>query len=117
MDFRGRLHRGLVPPLPALDVLDQPTRRLIVALLAHQPATVGQLSQVLELSQPLVSKHVRALIDAGLLDVAPSSHDGRVRLYRLRREPFAELEAWLADIRATWHKRTRHRPHERDDAL
>jgi DNA-binding transcriptional ArsR family regulator len=117
MDFRGRLHQGLVPPLPALDVLDQPTRRLIVALLAHEPASIGQLTRMLELSQPLVSKHVRTLLDAGLLDVAPSAQDGRLRLYRLRRQPFAELEAWLADIRATWHKRTRHRPHERDDHL
>ena len=117
MDFRAALDRELLPPLHALDVLDQPPRRLIVALLSHQPATVGQLSRTLELSQPLVSKHVRALLDAGLVDVAPSAHDGRVRLYRLRREPFAELEAWLADIRAAWHQRTRHRPHERDDTL
>ena len=115
IDFRAVLQRELVPPLRALDVLDQPTRRLIVALLAHQPASVGELSRMLELSQPLISKHVRVLLDAGLLDVDRSPHDGRVRLYRLRREPFAELEVWLADIRATWQQRTRHRPRERDD--
>lgn len=64
-----------------------------------------------------MSKHVRVLLDAGLLTVIRSPNDGRVRLYRLRREPFAELEAWLADIRADWAERTRHRPGERDDGL
>lgn len=117
IDFPGALERELVPPLPALDVLDQPTRRLIVALLAHQPATVGELSGLLGLSQPLVSKHVRVLLDAGLLHVDRSPHDRRVRSYRLRRKPFAELEAWLADIRSTWRERTRHHPHERDEQL
>ena len=115
MDFRDALHEAYAPDLRALDVLDQPTRRLIVALIAQQPLTVGRLSRLLGLSQPLVSKHVRVLLDAGLLAVSRSPNDGRVRIYRLRREPFAELEAWLADIRTDWQKRTRHRPHERDE--
>ena len=117
MEFRDALHEAYAPDLRALDVLDQPSRRLIVALIAQQPLTVGRLSHLLGLSQPLVSKHVRVLLDAGLLTVTRSARDGRVRVYRLRREPFAELEAWLADMRADSQKRTRHRPQERDVQL
>jgi DNA-binding transcriptional ArsR family regulator len=117
MEFRDALHEAYAPNLAALDVLDQPTRRLIVGLIAREPGTVGRLCRLLGLSQPLVSKHVRILLDAGLLDVSRSPRDGRVRVYRLRRQPFAELEAWLADIRADWHERTRHRADERDEQL
>ena len=117
MELDADLLAQLVPPLLALDVLDSPARRWIVYLLAHGPASVSRLSRELGQSQPLVSKHIRVLLEAGLLDVARSSSDGRVRLYRLRREPFAQTEAWLADIRATWHQSTRHAPYERDDRL
>jgi DNA-binding transcriptional ArsR family regulator len=105
----------VVPPLPALDVLDSPIRRRIVYLLAHGPASVRWLSRALNRSQPLVSKHLRVLLEAGLLDVDRSDRDGRVRLYRLRREPFAQTEAWLADIRATWHRTTRHQLYDEDE--
>ncbi len=108
MENERDLLAELVPPLPALDVLDSPMRRGIVYLLAQGPASVRWLSRVLDRSQPLVSKHLRVLLEAGLLDVDRSDRDSRIRLYRLRREPFAETEAWLADIRATWHRTTRH---------
>jgi DNA-binding transcriptional ArsR family regulator len=108
MQNRRDLLAELVPPLPALDVLDSPTRRRIVYLLAQGPASVRWLSRVLDQSQPLVSKHLRVLLDAGLLEVDRSDRDGRIHLYRLRREPFAQTEAWLADIRTTWHRTTRH---------
>lgn len=108
MENRRDFLAELVPPLPVLDVLDSPTRRLIVYLLAQGPASVRWLSRVLDRSQPLVSKHLRVLLEAGLLEVDRSTRDGRIRLYRLRREPFAHTEAWLADIRATWHRTTRH---------
>jgi DNA-binding transcriptional ArsR family regulator len=117
MEFRDALHDAYAPDLSALDVLDQPTRRLIVGLIAREPSSVGRLCRLLGLSQPLVSKHVRVLLGAGLLAVTRSTHDGRVRVYRLRRQPFAELEAWLADVRTDWQERTRHRPHERDEQL
>jgi DNA-binding transcriptional ArsR family regulator len=115
MEDRSDLLAELVPALPALDVLDTPTRRRIVYLLAHGPASVRWLSRVLDQSQPLVSKHLRVLLEAGLLDVDQSAHDGRIRLYRLRREPFAHTEAWLADIRTTWHRTTRHHRYDEDE--
>lgn len=83
-------------------------------LLAQSPATVGELSRLLEQSQPLVSKHLRALRQAGLVEATVSAADGRVRVYELRREQLVALEGWLADLRASWRRRTRHIPLEPD---
>jgi DNA-binding transcriptional ArsR family regulator len=96
-----------LPALPALDVLGEPTRRLIVQLLARRPASVGELSRILGQSQPLVSKHLRALREGGLVEATSSELDGRVRVYDLRRDELVALEVWLADVRAEWHRRTR----------
>ena len=104
----------LLPSLRALDVLAEPSRRLILQLLAQQPATVTELARRLKQSQPLVSKHLRVLREAGLVEASVSPADGRVRVYDLRRHQLAELEAWLADLRATWHRRTRHTPLDPD---
>lgn len=52
MEFRDALHEAYAPNLRALDVLDQPTRRLIIGLVARQPSSVGRLCRLLELSQP-----------------------------------------------------------------
>lgn len=83
-----------------IEVLAEPRRRQLLDALRHgeQPvhALVGQLS----LSQPAVSKHLRVLRDAGLVDVRP---DGQRRLYRLRVEPFKELDDWLEPYRRMWH--------------
>lgn len=114
MQKRAAAAPELLPPLRALDVLAEPTRRLIVQLLAHQPATVTELARLLGQSQPRVSKHLRALREAGLVQANVSPADGRVRVYDLRRDQLAELEAWLADIRADWRRRTRHTPLEPD---
>lgn len=114
MEIRAAVASELLPPLRALDVLAEPTRRLILQLLAQQPATVTELARRLRQSQPLVSKHLRVLREAGLVEASVSPADGRVRVYELRREQLAELEAWLADLRATWRRRTRHTPLDPD---
>jgi LmbE family N-acetylglucosaminyl deacetylase len=64
--------------------------------------------------QPLLSKHLRILREAGLVEATLGGADRRRRVYDLRREPLAELEAWLADIRADWHHRTRLAPVDPD---
>jgi DNA-binding transcriptional ArsR family regulator len=60
---------------------------------------VGDLVAQLRMSQPAVSKHLRVLKDAGLVEVRA---DAQRRLYRIRPEPLAELDAWLAGYRALW---------------
>jgi DNA-binding transcriptional ArsR family regulator len=79
--------------------LAEPTRRSILDLLRTQERAVGDLVDELRISQPAVSKHLRVLREAGLVDVRI---DAQRRIYRLRLEPLAEVDAWLAPYRALW---------------
>jgi DNA-binding transcriptional ArsR family regulator len=80
-------------------VLAEPRRREILDLLRDGERPVGDLVDRLDLSQPAVSKHLRVLREAGLVEVRP---DAQRRLYRLRPDPLAELDAWLAPYRRLW---------------
>ena len=82
--------------------LAEPNRLRIVELLRAGPQAVGEISESLQLRQPQVSKHLRLLKDAGLVDVRPVAQQ---RLYQLRPAPFRELESWLEDYRALWDAR------------
>lgn len=82
-------------------VLAEPTRRDILDLLRDGERPVGDLVEHLGISQPLVSKHLRVLRDAGLVDVRP---DAQRRLYRLSPGPLAEVDAWLAPYRRLWNR-------------
>ena len=84
------------------DVLAEPTRRRILDLLREEERPVNDLVGRLELSQPGVSKHLKVLREAGLVTVRA---DGKRRLYALRAEPLAEVDAWLAHYRAFWSER------------
>jgi DNA-binding transcriptional ArsR family regulator len=84
------------------DVLAEPTRRRILDLLLERERPVGDLVERLRVSQPGVSKHLRVLRDAGLVEVR---HDAQRRIYRVRGEPLAEIDAWLAPYRRLWAKR------------
>jgi len=85
--------------IAALDVLAEPHRRQILDLVRDRPRPVGELVAATGLTQPGTSKHLRVLREAGLVEVRP---DGRRRLYALRPEPLAELDAWLAPYRKFW---------------
>lgn len=89
----------LVTPYTALA---EPHRRLILDLLRERTRSVSELVAHLGLGQPGVSKHLKVLRDAGLVHVRP---DGKQRLYDLRAEPLAEVDAWLEPYRAYWSKR------------
>jgi len=87
-------------PVPtAFDVLGDPTRRHVLDLLRDDDHTVTELVDALDMSQPAVSKHLRVLRDAGLV---AARVDGPRRVYSLRPEPLAELDAWLAPYRKFW---------------
>jgi DNA-binding transcriptional ArsR family regulator len=84
------------------DVLAEPTRRRILDLLRDDERPVNELVSTLEVSQPGVSKHLRVLREAGLVEVRT---DAQRRLYRVRPEPLAEIDEWLAPYRRLWAKR------------
>src|SRR5215469_8444753 len=88
--------------LTTLQVLAEPNRQAILDLLRDGELPVGDLVIRLGLSQPAVSKHLRVLRDAGMVTVRA---DAQRRLYRIRPEPLAELDAWLASYRALWADR------------
>jgi DNA-binding transcriptional ArsR family regulator len=81
------------------DVLAEPRRRQILDLLRGGERPVGELVERLALTQPAVSKHLKVLRQAGLVEVR---HDAQRRWYRLRPEPLAEIDAWLAPYRRMW---------------
>jgi DNA-binding transcriptional ArsR family regulator len=85
--------------LAALQVLAEPRRVQILDLLRDRERPVGELVARLGVSQPAVSKHLRVLRDAGLVEARA---DAQRRLYRIRTEPLAELDEWLASYRELW---------------
>lgn len=85
--------------LTTLQVLAEPSRQAILDLLRDGERPVGELVEHLHLSQPAVSKHLRVLKEAGVVEARP---DAQRRLYRIRPEPLAELDDWLATYRSLW---------------
>jgi DNA-binding transcriptional ArsR family regulator len=81
------------------ELVAEPRRRQILDLLREGERSVGELVERLALSQPGVSKHLRVLRDAGLVEVR---HDAQRRWYGLRPEPLVEIDAWLAPYREFW---------------
>ena len=81
------------------EILAEPSRRRVLDLLLKQEHTVGELVDALDMSQPAVSKHLRVLRDAGLVE---GRVDAQRRVYRLHAEPLAEVDAWLAPYRRYW---------------
>lgn len=82
--------------MTTFEVLADPTRRRILDLLREQPRLVGELAELLKISQPGVSKHLRVLREAGLVNVR---QDAQRHWYELRSEPLAEIDAWLQPYR------------------
>ena len=80
-------------------MLAEPTRRRILDQLRDRPQTVGELVATLSVSQPSVSKHLRVLRDAGVVD---ARKDAQRRVYELRPEALAEVLAWVEPYRRLW---------------
>src|ERR671930_649539 len=86
----------------AFEVLAEPNRRRILDLLRVDERPVGDLVAELSVSQPAVSKHLRILREAGLVEVR---QDAQRRLYRVRPEPLRALDEWLEPYRRMWDSR------------
>ena len=85
-----------------LAALADPTRRFIVEELRRGPRRAGELASASGLSAPAMSRHLRVLRRRGLVEGGGVETDARVRLYRLRPEPFSALQRWLAEIQRFW---------------
>jgi DNA-binding transcriptional ArsR family regulator len=92
-------------PVDALfDVLADPTRRRVVQLLGEQPRRAGELAHAAGTSAPVISRHLRILLEAGLIADERVPGDARLRIFRLRREPLVALQAWLDQVQAQWNE-------------
>jgi DNA-binding transcriptional ArsR family regulator len=87
---------------PILAALADPARLATVRLLRKKPLRSSDVAAALSLSRPLTSRHLRVLRRAGIVEETTEGDDARVRIYRLRREPFNELRAWLDEVEAFW---------------
>ena len=85
-----------------LAALAEPTRRAVVHLLHKKPRRAGELAEALSMSAPALSRHLRVLRKTGLIAEDDQEDDARVRVYRLRREPFSELREWLDEVEEFW---------------
>ena len=81
------------------EIIGEPNRRAILSLLVASQQSVGEIERRLRMPQPTVSKHLRVLREAGFVE---STVDAQRRLYRLRPEPFQEVDAWLEPFRRFW---------------
>ena len=81
------------------EVLAEESRRHILDLLVERERPVGELVGALSLSQPAVSKHLKVLREAGLVE---SRTEAQRRIYRVRTEPLREVDEWLAPYRRRW---------------
>lgn len=83
----------------AFAIIAEPNRRAILSLLVSSEQSVGEIERRLRMPQPMVSKHLRVLRDAGLVE---STVDAQRRLYRLKPDALHEVDDWLAPFRQFW---------------
>jgi DNA-binding transcriptional ArsR family regulator len=81
------------------EIIAEPNRRAILSLLVSSQQSVGEIERQLRMPQPTVSKHLRVLREAGFVE---STVDAQRRLYRLKPEPFRQVDTWLAQFRRFW---------------
>jgi len=83
----------------AFEIIAEPNRRAILSLLVSSQQSVGEIERQLHMPQPMVSKHLRVLREAGFVE---ATVDAQRRLYRLKPEPFQQVDDWLAQFRRFW---------------
>ena len=85
-----------------LHALADESRRTVLEILRDRPASAGELAQVLPIARPGVSRHLRVLREAGLVDVR---QEAQRRIYSLRPEALIEVDDWLSEYRVLWQNR------------
>jgi DNA-binding transcriptional ArsR family regulator len=85
-----------------LGALADPTRRAVVRLLGRRPLRSGEIAAALRASRPTMSRHLRVLRRARLVEESALEEDARGRVYRLRPEPLSGLRGWLEEAESFW---------------
>jgi DNA-binding transcriptional ArsR family regulator len=90
------------PIQPALEALADPTRREVVTMLATRPMRAGELARAAGISPPAMSRHLRVLLEAGIVVDERPAADARLRVFRLRPAGLADLDRWLSQLKVQW---------------
>jgi DNA-binding transcriptional ArsR family regulator len=85
-------------------VLADPTRRRVLELLSDSPRRAGELAAAAGTSAPVMSRHLRILLETGFVADERVPDDARARVFRLRREPIGDVQAWLDQLQAHWNE-------------
>jgi DNA-binding transcriptional ArsR family regulator len=103
------------------EVLADPTRRRVVRLLGERPLRAGELARATGVSPPVISRHLKILLGAGVVSDERVPGDARLRVFRLRREPLLALQEWLDQLQAQWTEQLgafkRHVDKQREDHM
>jgi DNA-binding transcriptional ArsR family regulator len=84
------------------EALADPTRRRVVQLLSQGPRRAGEISDSAGVSGPRMSRHLRVLLEAGVVTDERPPGDARVRMFRLRPDSIVAVQAWLDQLHAQW---------------
>jgi DNA-binding transcriptional ArsR family regulator len=87
--------------------LADPTRRRVVQALGERPLRAGELAQAIGASRPVMSRHLRILLEAGLVTDERVTDDARARLFRLDPRPLTAVQTWVDEVRAHWQLQLR----------
>ena len=86
------------------DALADPTRRRVIELLGERARRAGELAAAAGTSAPVMSRHLRVLLETGFVADERVPDDARLRVFRLRREPVLALQAWLDQLQGHWNE-------------
>jgi DNA-binding transcriptional ArsR family regulator len=100
-------------------VLADPTRRHVLELLSEKPHRAGNLARAAGTSRPVMSRHLRILLESGFVVDERVPEDARARVFRLRPEPMRDVQAWLEQLQAHWREQLasfKHHVEKREDS-
>jgi DNA-binding transcriptional ArsR family regulator len=85
-----------------IGALADPARRQVIQLLGDAPRRAGELAAAAGISAPAMSRHLKVLLQAGIVADERTAHDARLRYFRLHPQSMTALQAWLDQLQAHW---------------
>jgi DNA-binding transcriptional ArsR family regulator len=93
--------------MDVFEALADPRRRRVMEMLSVRPRRAGELANAASMSAPAMSRHLKALLDAGLIEDERTRDDARLRVFRLRPQSFVAVQAFLDQLQADWNVQLR----------
>jgi DNA-binding transcriptional ArsR family regulator len=93
--------------MDVFEALADPRRRQVVQMLSVSPRRAGELANAAGMSAPAMSRHLKTLLDAGLIEDERTRDDARLRVFRLRPQSFVAVQAFLDQLQADWNVQLR----------